>query len=117
MCVGCARVRPLIPRVDISFSAGGAPWNGGTQPEPMFANPDVAKDAEKAAVQVQNRLNTQALPIRQYLETTVVPILMQARDHVAERLFCLGRAAWGREGCQAEAVCLPLTTGDADDDS
>jgi protein dpy-30 len=34
--------------------------------------------AEKAAAQVQNQINLQALPIRQYLDQTVVPLLLQA---------------------------------------
>ncbi|WIA17301.1 hypothetical protein OEZ85_014168 [Tetradesmus obliquus] len=38
---------------------------------------DNVKAAEKAAVNIQKRLTSHALPIRQYLESTVVPLLMQ----------------------------------------
>ena len=34
--------------------------------------------AEKAASAVQSQINLQALPIRQYLDQTVVPLLLQA---------------------------------------
>ena len=40
----------------------------------------IAKDgeeAENAALAVQNRLQSQALPIRAYLDQTVVPLLLQ----------------------------------------
>ena len=42
-----------------------------------YDNPDEAAAAEKAALATQNKLDVQALPIRQYLETAVVPILLQ----------------------------------------
>ena len=38
---------------------------------------DAGEKAEKAAVAVQNKLQQQALPIRAYLDQTVVPILLQ----------------------------------------
>ena len=37
-----------------------------------------SKTAEKAASAVQSQINLQALPIRQYLDQTVVPLLLQA---------------------------------------
>eukprot|EP01052_Picozoa_sp_SAG31_P039546 SAG31_NODE_5507_length_2494_cov_1.124008_3_plen_67_part_00 len=37
-----------------------------------------AKSAEKAATAVNSQINLQALPIRQYLDQTVVPLLLQA---------------------------------------
>ena len=40
-------------------------------------DPDPAQKAEQAAVAVQNKLQQQALPIRAYLDQTVVPILLQ----------------------------------------
>ena len=51
-------------------------------PEPVDADsgyddPEAAAAAEKAALETQNKLDVQALPIRQYLETAVVPILLQ----------------------------------------
>ena len=36
-----------------------------------------AKGAEKAAMGVQNKLNLQTAPIRTYLDSTVVPVLLQ----------------------------------------
>mmetsp|Transcript_33255 Transcript_33255/g.40219 ORF Transcript_33255/g.40219 Transcript_33255/m.40219 type:complete len:98 (-) Transcript_33255:441-734(-) len=42
-----------------------------------FSNAEQAASAEKAALAVASKLNMQALPIRQYLEGTVVPILLQ----------------------------------------
>lgn len=44
---------------------------------PNFANAEAAKAAEKAALKTHKQINTNAMPIRQYLEATVVPILMQ----------------------------------------
>ena len=38
---------------------------------------DASEKAEQAAVAVQNKLQQQALPIRAYLDQTVVPILLQ----------------------------------------
>lgn len=43
---------------------------------------DPAKAAEKAAGNIQRRLPAHALPIRHYLESTVVPVLMQALQSV-----------------------------------
>lgn len=40
-------------------------------------HPDEAAAAHKAALETQNKLDVQAIPIRQYLETSVVPILLQ----------------------------------------
>jgi protein dpy-30 len=53
---------------------------GSSKPEvtlPQFSNPEAAKAAEKAAVSTHKKLSTESMPIRQYLEATVVPILMQ----------------------------------------
>jgi len=36
-----------------------------------------AKAAEQASISVQNKVNLQALPVRAYLDQTVVPILLQ----------------------------------------
>ena len=38
---------------------------------------DEAKGAEKAAMGVQNKMNLQTAPIRTYLDSTVVPVLLQ----------------------------------------
>lgn len=44
---------------------------------PNFDNPEAAKAAQKAAKSIHTKINTQAMTVRQYLEATVVPILMQ----------------------------------------
>lgn len=61
---------------------GEAPQDEAGAPTPAaedagYDNPDAAAEAEKAALATQNKLDVQALPIRQYLETAVVPILLQ----------------------------------------
>ena len=49
--------------------------------------------AEKAASAVQSQINLQALPIRQYLDQTVVPLLLQALSAlVKERCVSLSLA-------------------------
>ena len=40
-------------------------------------DPEAAAAAEKAAVNVATKIDVHAMPIRQYLETSVVPILLQ----------------------------------------
>ncbi|KAJ1490565.1 dpy-30 like protein [Baffinella frigidus] len=50
-----------------------APADAGSAPE----NPDQAALAEKAATEAQEKIDSQALPIRTYLDQTVVPILLQ----------------------------------------
>ena len=45
-----------------------------------------AKGAEKAAMGVQNKLNLQTAPIRTYLDSTVVPVLLQGLNLL---LHCL----------------------------
>ena len=40
---------------------------------------DEAKSAEKAAMGVQNKMNLQTAPIRTYLDSTVVPVLLLFR--------------------------------------
>jgi protein dpy-30 len=50
---------------------------GETADNAGLDNTDAGEDAEKAAADVQNKLQQQALPIRAYLDQTVVPILLQ----------------------------------------
>ena len=58
-----------------------APTEGaGTTEQAPASAVTTAKDgeeAENAALAVQNRLQSQALPIRAYLDQTVVPLLLQ----------------------------------------
>lgn len=44
---------------------------------PEAEDPEATKNAQKAAMNVHAKVSTQALSVRQYLEATVVPILMQ----------------------------------------
>ena len=48
-------------------------------PEPSAGPDDAeeAKGAEKAAMGVQSKMNLQTAPIRTYLDSTVVPVLLQ----------------------------------------
>eukprot|EP00287_Rhodomonas_sp_CCMP768_P012714 CAMPEP_0196719824 /NCGR_PEP_ID=MMETSP1091-20130531/2751_1 /TAXON_ID=302021 /ORGANISM="Rhodomonas sp., Strain CCMP768" /LENGTH=93 /DNA_ID=CAMNT_0042060889 /DNA_START=177 /DNA_END=458 /DNA_ORIENTATION=- len=54
-------------------TAVSQPAEAGSAPE----NPDQAALAEKAATEAQEKIDAQALPIRTYLDQTVVPILLQ----------------------------------------
>lgn len=40
--------------------------------------------SEQATVAVQNKINLQALPVRAYLDQTVVPILMQGLAYLVK---------------------------------
>ena len=42
-----------------------------------YDDPEEGKSAEKAAMAVHNKMNLQTAPIRTYLDTTVVPVLLQ----------------------------------------
>jgi protein dpy-30 len=55
------------------------------------------KSAEKAAMAVQNKMNLQTAPIRTYLDSTVVPVLLQGLSAlVKERCAAPGTAAFPR---------------------
>ena len=48
----------------------------------------LGESAEKAALEMQTKLNISALPVRQYLESSVVPILLQGLQTLVKvRLF------------------------------
>jgi len=64
---------PAAPGPALGTSAGVNAEGGAVQP----SVPDTTKAAEKAALNIQKKLSSQALPVRQYLESTVVPLLMQ----------------------------------------
>uniref|UniRef100_A0A7S0L005 Protein dpy-30 homolog n=1 Tax=Coccolithus braarudii TaxID=221442 RepID=A0A7S0L005_9EUKA len=42
-----------------------------------YDDPEEGKQGEKAAMAVQNKMNLQTAPIRTYLDSTVVPTLLQ----------------------------------------
>ena len=67
-----AEEEPVVdtPMGDASKEGDTADGNGAD-------NVDATQDAEKAAEDVQQKLQQQALPIRAYLDQTVVPILLQ----------------------------------------
>eukprot|EP00281_Chroomonas_sp_CCMP1168_P018974 CAMPEP_0206233590 /NCGR_PEP_ID=MMETSP0047_2-20121206/12093_1 /ASSEMBLY_ACC=CAM_ASM_000192 /TAXON_ID=195065 /ORGANISM="Chroomonas mesostigmatica_cf, Strain CCMP1168" /LENGTH=96 /DNA_ID=CAMNT_0053657529 /DNA_START=14 /DNA_END=304 /DNA_ORIENTATION=- len=68
---------PAAPEEQVS-----APAEAGAAPD----NPDQAQLAEKAAAEASEKIDSQALPIRAYLDQTVVPILLQGlSDLVKER--------------------------------
>lgn len=46
-------------------------------PVPSIPNAEAVKAAEKAALNMHKKVSSQAAPIRQYLESSVVPLLMQ----------------------------------------
>ena len=46
--------------------------------------PPKGKSSEKAALAVQNKMNVQSLPIRAYLDQTVVPILLQGMSQLVK---------------------------------
>eukprot|EP00283_Hemiselmis_rufescens_P019992 CAMPEP_0173440928 /NCGR_PEP_ID=MMETSP1357-20121228/23683_1 /TAXON_ID=77926 /ORGANISM="Hemiselmis rufescens, Strain PCC563" /LENGTH=96 /DNA_ID=CAMNT_0014406467 /DNA_START=36 /DNA_END=326 /DNA_ORIENTATION=- len=58
---------------DTTQDAVSAPAEAGSGPD----HPDQAQLAEKAATDAQEKIEAQALPIRAYLDQTVVPILLQ----------------------------------------
>ena len=61
---------------------------GGAAPaaEPSAApdNVDDVKNAQTAAMAVQEKMNVQSLPIRAYLDQTVVPILLQGMSQLVK---------------------------------
>ncbi|DBB04872.1 hypothetical protein WJX82_010590 [Trebouxia sp. C0006] len=61
-------------------SANGAGASGA--PQNAQSTPLEAGKAERIALNTHAALNTAAMPVRQYLEATVVPILMQGLGQV-----------------------------------
>jgi protein dpy-30 len=51
--------------------------------QPCYDDMTEGKAAEKAALAVQNKINLHALPVRAYLDQTVVPIMLQGLAEVA----------------------------------
>ena len=59
------------------------------------------KSAEKAAMAVQNKMNLQTAPIRTYLDSTVVPVLLQGlsalvKERCSRNVDSGGRLGWRR---------------------
>ena len=67
---------PTDPPADVSM-ADAAPAEGTPADGAALDDGADAANAESAAQAVQSKLQQQALPIRAYLDQTVVPILLQ----------------------------------------
>jgi len=71
--------------------------DSGNKPEPPEASagyddPDEGKAGEKAAMAVQNKMNLQTAPIRTYLDSTVVPVLLQGLSALVKERCARTRA-------------------------
>lgn len=62
-----------------------SPRSFTTRSEPL-ENAGDAVEAEKAANAVQNKMNLQALPIRAYLDQTVVPLLLDGMSALVKEV-------------------------------
>ena len=69
--------------------------------------------AEKAASAVQSQINLQALPIRQYLDQTVVPLLLQALSALVKERYEHPRFEFPntRARARADGSALSVTIG------
>lgn len=54
------------------------------QPAPAFPQADAAKKAEQVAKKAKTEVSEKAVPTRQYLESTVVPVLMQGMQELTK---------------------------------
>ena len=64
--------------------AGPSPTKPAKQPAPAFPQADAAKKAEQVAKKAKIEVSEKAVPTRQYLESTVVPILMQGMQELTK---------------------------------
>ena len=72
-----------------------------------------AKGAEKAAMGVQNKLNLQTAPIRTYLDSTVVPVLLQGlsalvKERCVPRHFGWNFVFLGWRRARSQRASLPI---------
>uniref|UniRef100_A0A7S0WXV9 Protein dpy-30 homolog n=1 Tax=Chlamydomonas leiostraca TaxID=1034604 RepID=A0A7S0WXV9_9CHLO len=51
---------------------------------PLIQTPEVVKLSEKGALSTHSKISLQSAPIRQYLEASVVPVLMQGLQAVCK---------------------------------
>jgi protein dpy-30 len=63
---------------------GAAAQTGFTPPAPAFPTADAAKKVEETAKKAKVEASAKAMPSRQYLESSVVPILMQGMQELAK---------------------------------
>ena len=54
------------------------------KPAPAFPQADAAKKAEQVAKKAKTEVSEKAVPTRQYLESTVVPVLMQGMQELTK---------------------------------
>ena len=72
-----------------------------------------AKGAEKAAMGVQNKLNLQTAPIRTYLDSTVVPVLLQGLSALVKERCVPRHFGWnflflGWRRARSQRASLPV---------
>jgi protein dpy-30 len=60
------------------------PSKACASPAPTFQHADAVKKIEKAAEEVKAETSAKVLPTRQYLEESVVPILMQGMQELVK---------------------------------
>ena len=73
----------------------------------VTSRPTQAKIAEKAATEAQEKIDSQALPIRAYLDQTVVPILLQGLSDLV-KARCVPTARISTFACFELCVWIPL---------
>ena len=76
-----ARARPAraetVPGEAPTEEEAVAEPESAAAPAAAAATISAGETAEKAALELQSKLNLSALPVRQYLESSVVPVLLQ----------------------------------------
>ena len=77
-----------------------------TDPLPRPACPPQGKSAEKAAMAVQNKMNLQTAPIRTYLDSTVVPVLLQGLSALVKERCALRPPPFSRRASLPAVACL-----------
>lgn len=72
------------PAAQPAATEGGQSQAEPKPPAPAFPQPDAAKKAEQIAKKAKVEVSEKAVPARQYLESTVVPTLMQGMQELAK---------------------------------
>merc|ERR1712216_22206 len=79
-----AAAAPPVPMEEQPKENGGAKMVTETPLGKEYDNPELGQHAEAAALNISEQLNLQALPIRQYLESTVVSLLVNGLTSLAK---------------------------------
>lgn len=74
------------------------PENSNASEEVQEPAPETVSEANRAVDEVQQKMNLQALPIRQYLDQTVVPILLDGMSALVKERYGMS--------------CVPCQCGD-----